>query len=124
MAAFKERSAEFDETTGTLSARCGDGIEGLEGEVGMANGCMKRMSRVMNSVLYTLRGRYDQDYYGAEYVKPIPVLRGVSGLTTLDSDSEEYKSLMTRLVRAKNMVSNALEGATWIADYGVESLGV
>ena len=122
-AAFKERAAAFDEAMGALSARCGEGVEGLADEVELANGCMKRMSRAMNPVLYTLRGRYDQDYYGAEYVKPIPVLQDVSELAVFDADSQGYKALMTRLVRARNMVSDALEGAMWIADYGVEMLG-
>jgi hypothetical protein len=120
---LKERSADFDEITSALSTRCQEGIKGLEDQIGVANGCIKRMSRVMNPVLYTLRGRYDQDYYGAEYVMPIPVLRGASELTTLETDSQEYKSLETRLVRAKNMVSDSIEGATWIADYGISNLG-
>ncbi|TRO47211.1 M28 family peptidase [Candidatus Bathyarchaeota archaeon] len=120
---FKEKAAVFDESTGALAAECGDGVDGLEDQIDMANSCMKRISRVLNPVLYTLRGRYDQDYYGAEYVKPIPVLQESALIATLDADSQGYKALTTKLVRARNMVSDALEGATWIADHGVESIG-
>ena len=62
----------------------------------------------MNTVNYTLRGRYDQDYDGAECVQPIPILRPVSELVALNPDATEYKTLRTELVRARNAVSDAL----------------
>jgi len=122
-AAFKEEAAVLDEATGSLAARCEKDASGLTGEIRVANFSMMRVSRTMNPVLYTLRGRYDQDYYGAEYVKPIPVLQPVSELAAMDTDSTEYKALRTKLVRARNLVSDSLEQATWISRYASEKIG-
>jgi len=122
-AAFKENAANLDEATGRLAKRREKDAKGLEGKIKAANGSMMRISRTLNPVNYTLRGKYDQDYYGAEYVKPIPVLQPVSELAAMDSDSTEYKALRTKLVRAKNMVSDALEQATWISRYTAEKIG-
>jgi len=119
---FKERAAELDEATHRLSARSEEGVKGQEGEVRVANGCLMRVSRILNPVNYTLRGRHDQDYYGAEYVKPIPILQPVSELATLNPDATEFKALKTKLVRARNVVSDALEEAKWISSYATERL--
>ena len=120
---FKEGAAELDEATSRLSARCEKDVEGLEAEIKAANGCMMRISRTLNPVNYTLRGRYDQDYYGAEYVRPIPILQPVSELAALDPDSTEFKALRTKLVRARNAVSDALEEAMWLSNYATERIG-
>ncbi len=114
---FKEKAAAMDEATSRLAKRIEKGAKGLGREVDMANDCMMRVSRILNPVNYTLRGRYDQDYYGAEYVQPIPVLRPVSELAVLDPDSMEYKTLRTKLGRARNAVSDALREATLTAEY-------
>jgi hypothetical protein len=98
------------------------GARGHEEEVETANRCMMRMSRTLNPVNYTLRGRYDQDYYGAEYVRPIPVLQPVSELVALDPDATEFKALKTKLVRARNEVSDTLEEAIWFSSYATERL--
>jgi len=120
---FKERAAALDEATGDLAERCKKSAKGHEEEVEAANGCMVRVSRVLNPVNYTLRGRYDQDYYGAEYVQPIPALKGVADLAALNPDAEEYKALRTRLVRARNMASDALGEAAWLCEYAAEKIG-
>lgn len=83
---------------------------------------MMKVSRIMNPVNYTLRGRYDQDYYGAEYVQPIPVLRPVSELAALNPDATEYKTLRTRLVRGRNAVSDALREAAFVTEYAAERI--
>ncbi len=114
---FKEKAAELDEATGRLTEKLEAGTKGLRNEVEMANDCMMRVSRIMNPVNYTLRGRYDQDYYGAEYLQPIPILRPVSELAALNPDATNYKTLRTKLVRARNAVSDALREATLIAEY-------
>ena len=121
-ALFKERAAELDEATSRLSARCGDDIKGHDVEIKAANGCMMRISRTLNPVNYTLRGRYDQDYYGAEYVRPIPILQPMSELATLNPDSTEFKALKTKLVRARNAVSDAIEDATWISELTIDEI--
>jgi hypothetical protein len=120
---FKEKGAELDEATSRLSARCEKDVEGLEAEIKAANGCLMRISHTLNPVNYTLRGRYDQDYYGAEYVRPIPILQPVSELAAMDPDSTESKALRTKLVRARNAVSDALEEAMWLSNYATERIG-
>ncbi len=119
---FKERAAELDEATGRLAKRLGEGAKGLGDDVKVANGCMMKVSRIMNPVNYTLRGRYDQDYYGAEYVQPIPILRPVSELAALNPDATEYKTLRTKLVRARNAVSDALQEAVSVTEYAAEKI--
>ena len=114
---FKERASALDEATGRLAERLEEGAKGLDEEMKAANSCMMKVSRVMNPLNYTLRGRYDQDYYGAEYVQPIPILRPVSELAALNPDATEYKTLRTKLVRARNAVSDALREAVFVTEY-------
>jgi hypothetical protein len=121
-AVFKEKAAAMDEATGRLAKRLGEGAKGLGDKIMIANSCMMKVSRVMNPVNYTLRGRYDQDYYGAEYVQPIPILRSVSELATLNPDATEYKTLRTKLVRARNNVSDALQEAVLFTEYTAEKI--
>ncbi len=121
-ARFKKGAAELDEATSKLSARCEKGVKGHEEEIKAANGCMMRISRTLNPVNYTLRGRYDQDYYGAEYVRPMPILQPVSELAALNPDSTEFKTLKTKLVRARNVVSDALGQAMWFSSNATERL--
>ena len=83
---------------------------------------MMRISRTLNPLNYTLRGRYDQDYYGAEYVRPIPILQPVSELAALNPDSTEFKALKTKLVRARNTFSDAIEDATWISELTIDGI--
>jgi hypothetical protein len=120
---FKEQAAELDEATSGLAMKFETDKEGLKEEVRMANRCMMKVSRTLNPVNYTLRGRYDQDYYGAEYVRPVPILQPVSELAALNPDATEYKALSTKLVRARNAVSDALEEAIWFSGYATERLG-
>ena len=122
-ARFKERAAELDEATSRLSARCEKDVKGLEAEIKVANGCMMRISRTLNPVNYTLRGRYDQDYYGAEYVRPMPILQPVSELAALNPDTCEYKALKTKLVRARNRVYDAISDAIWLVDQALDKIG-
>lgn len=121
---FKEKALALDEATDRLAERLEEGAKGLEEEVRAANSCMMKVSRVMNPVKYTLRGRYDQDYYGAEYVQPIPVLRPVSELAVLDLDSTEYNTLRTKMVRAMNAVSDTLIEAGFITEYAAEKIKI
>jgi hypothetical protein len=120
---FKEKATELDEATSRLAVRYETDDEGPEEEVKVANRCMMKVSRTLNPVNYTLRGRYDQDYYGAEYVHPIPTLQPVSELAALNPDATEYKALSTKLVRARNAVSDAIEEAIWVSSYATEMLG-
>ncbi len=121
-ARFKERAAKLDQATGKLSARCRKSAKGHEDEVKVTNSCMMRISRTLNSANYTLRGRYDQDYYGTEYVKPIPILQPVSDLATLNPESTDFKALKTKLVRARNTISDAIENAIWISELTINRI--
>jgi len=44
-------------------------------------------------------------------LKPIPVLQSMEELATMDSRSDEYKSLQTLLSKDRNKVSDALDSA-------------
>jgi len=119
---FKEKASGLDEATSGLAERIEKGAKGLEDKVRVANSSMMKVSRVMNPVNYTLRGRYDQDYYGAEYVQPIPVLRPVSELVALNPDATGYKALRTKLMRARNAVSDAIQEAVSVTEYAAEKI--
>jgi hypothetical protein len=117
---FKEKAVILDEVSLRLAERLEKGEKGLENAVTLINSCMIKLSRVMNPVNYTYRGRYDQDYYGAEYVQPIPILQPVSELASLNPDALEYKTVQTKLVRARNKVLDTIKEATFITDYAIE----
>jgi Iap family predicted aminopeptidase len=117
---FKEKASLLDERTGKIAEAYDEGVRGLKEDVETVNRCLMKISRILNPVNYTLRGKYDQDYYGAEYIKPIPILRPVEELAKLNPDATEYKTLETKLVRARNQVGDAIEDATWLADYLLE----
>jgi hypothetical protein len=118
-AAFKEVALSLDEALSRLSEECKERaeVEGLREEIQAANDGLLKICRILSPVNYTFRGRYEQDYYGAEYVKPIAALQPVAELATLNPDSSYYKALRTKLVRNRNMVSDALEDATWFAEH-------
>jgi hypothetical protein len=122
---FKDAASSLDEATALLSERCRDSKEAerLEKEVRLTNESLLKICRVLNPVNYTLHGKYGQDHYGAEYIKPIPLLQPVSELVALDPDTSEYKALKTKLVRARNIVSDALEEVTRVARFTSDKLG-
>jgi hypothetical protein len=119
-AEFKDEASRLDEKTSRLAERHRKGEKGLDEETRITNGCMMKISRIMNPVNYTLKGKYDQDYYGAEYVKPMPILRPVTELEQLSPDSAEYKTTMTKLIRARNIVLDALREAIFTTEYAAE----
>ena len=114
---FKEAASSLDDAAELLSKRCEDACEAerLEEKVRLTNESLLRVCRVLNPVNYTLHGKYGQDHYGAEYIRPIPILQPVTELAALDPDTSQYKALRTKLIRARNVVSDALEEATRIA---------
>jgi hypothetical protein len=105
---LEESALSLDEATKSLSERVSTG-EGLNpDELRLVDEGLLAVSRILNPVNYTLHGRYEQDHYGAEYIKAIPVLQPVAELAVLNHDTSGYKALRTKLVRARNMVSDAL----------------
>jgi hypothetical protein len=115
-----EVAALLDEATAKLNERATAG-RGIKPEkLRPVNEGLLAISRSLAPVLYTLHGRYEQDHYGAEYIKPIPVLQPVSELASLNPDTAGYKELRTKLVRARNMVSDALRETSWTVRYTTE----
>ena len=117
---FKEKAFSLDEATERLTEKVDAGDKGLENVVDVLNWCMMKVSRILNPVNYTYRGRYDQDYYGAEYVKPIPILNPVTELVSYNPDQVEYKTLKTKLIRARNKVLDSLKEALFTIEYALE----
>ena len=73
-------------------------------------GC-SRLSRILNPALYTMSGAYDQD--PALQVPLLPGLSRAAVLTVLDpGERRRHASSLTRLVRERNRVVDALESAT------------
>jgi hypothetical protein len=103
-----ESALSLDEATTSLSERVNTG-EGIDpNKMRLVDEGLVAVSRILNPVCYTLHGRYEQDHYGAEYIKSIPALQPVADLAVLNPDTSSYKALRTKLVRARNMVSDAL----------------
>jgi hypothetical protein len=82
----------------------------------IVNKALMKMSRILNPTFFALqsRGKYTPDIYGG-LSHPIPSLLPVVKLSTLDPESSEYKSLKTKVVRARNRVSDTLNDAIELA---------
>ncbi|MFH1123831.1 MAG: hypothetical protein V1758_09260, partial [Pseudomonadota bacterium] len=85
----------------------------LAGKFARTNRCLMDLSRILIPVLSSKAGRYGQDPMGTEF-KPLPTLRALERLGSLDAESEEYKALRTSLLRERNKVSDALHAANGI----------
>jgi hypothetical protein len=117
---LEESALSLDEATIRLSERGSTG-EGLDPDkLRRVDEGLIAVSRILNPVNYTLHGRYEQDHYGAEYIKSIPALQPVSELAILNPDTSAYKALRTKLVRARNMVSDALLDASRVVIHTTE----
>ncbi len=69
-----------------------------------------RLCRRLNAALYTISGDYDHD--PALQVPLLPGLSRATGLLALDPASDAARFLMTRLVRERNRVVDALRAAS------------
>ncbi|MFQ6014819.1 MAG: M28 family peptidase [Anaerolineae bacterium] len=88
-----------------------------EEDIQPVNECLMRLSRILTPVSTTVVGKYGQDSYGlTAMTKPIPGLYEAGELGTLDSAEEAHKLLLTKLVRERNKVSDALSEARWHID--------
>jgi len=123
---FKKVAVKLDEALGWLSEKCGDEAEAqrLKEKIQAANDGLLKICRILNPVNYTLHGKYGQDNYGAEYVRPIPQLQPVAELPTLNPDTSDYKALRTKLVKVRNIVSDALEDTMWFTEYTTEKIKI
>ncbi len=97
----------FEASAAKLEAVRGN-VMGGNGE--LYNRVLMRTSRIINPVLYTVAGDYEQD--PALQTPLLPGLQPVKRLAKLDPASDGYRFLMTRLVRERNRVEDALNRAT------------
>jgi len=75
---------------------------------------LKKISRIVNPVLFTINGPYDMD--PALQMGVLPGLAPVQQLVNLDPQSSEYRFLRTKLVRQRNRVVDALQQATKLVE--------
>jgi hypothetical protein len=81
------------------------------------NECLMQISRILTPVVSTVKGKYGQDTYGLSALsKPIPALEAVREYMNHPAGSVERKLLMTRLLREKNKVYDALYGVVELMD--------
>jgi Iap family predicted aminopeptidase len=81
------------------------------------NECLMQVSRILTPVVSTVKGKYGQDTYGLSALsKPIPVLEAVKDYMSMPAGSAERKLLMTRLMRERNKVYDALLGVVSLID--------
>jgi hypothetical protein len=85
------------------------------------NECLMQVSRILTPVVSTVKGKYGQDTYGLSALsKPIPVLEAVKDFMALPAGSDERKLLMTRVMRERNKVYDALHGVVGLIDRTLE----
>ena len=75
---------------------------------------LKRITRIVNPVLFTVNGPYDMD--PALQMGMLPGLAQLRELVRLDPSSSAYQFLRTKLVRQRNRIEDALVEATRIAE--------
>ena len=74
------------------------------------NDCLMKLSRVTMPPLYQRTGRYNHDEMARVNVL-LPQLRSTQDLTTVDKNSDESRLAVTKLVRERNKVGEALDSA-------------
>ena len=111
---FKVEALRLDKSIERLNELCSEPNKAkLNDEIQSVNEGLMKICRLLNPINLTLHGKYGQDYYGAEYIKPIPILQEAIELAILNPDSSGYKALKTKLIRARNEVFDALQDSIW-----------
>ena len=82
-------------------------------DVAALNDGLKRITRIINPVLFTINGPYEMD--PALQMGVLPGLAQTGQLLSLDPASDDYHFLRTKLVRQKNRIEDALEQVTKLA---------
>jgi len=75
---------------------------------------LMRLSRIINPVLYTANGDFEQD--PALQLPMLPAMQPARMLAKLDPSCDEYRFLRTKLVRERNRVEDCLYRATLEAE--------
>jgi len=92
-------------------------------QAALLNKAQMAVSRYMTNVLYTKAERFEQDSYGLSILsKPIPLLYPVIELQNKDRASQEYMLLETELLRARNRVWEAVNGAADAVEFALKLL--
>ena len=81
------------------------------------NDVLIKLSRNLTGACYTACNRYEQDSYGLTVLsKPLPLLYPIVKVSAMDRDSLEFKLMSTRLIRNRNMVTDALRNANEVIE--------
>jgi len=97
----------------------------LEVRAESVNQCQMRLARVLTRVRAQVADRYDQDTYGLSALhKSVPVLYEIDQFPKLNREEQTYKLLMTKMVRERNRVADALSEAICSIDHTMALLGV
>jgi Iap family predicted aminopeptidase len=116
--AYRQRALKLRQLTDALSK--GNPARKMKA-IAKANECLMQISRIITPVVSTVRGKYGQDTYGLSALsQPIPVLESVKDYLKYPAESPERKLLMTRLVREKTKVFDALRGVVELIDRTLE----
>ena len=105
-----EAAREFEAAASVLE-RVAANLAGSKVE--LLNEGLMALSRIINPVLYTMAGDYDQD--PALQLPMLPGLQAARRLPGFDSQSNDYGFLKTRLVREQNRTVSALQHASDVA---------
>jgi N-acetylated-alpha-linked acidic dipeptidase len=95
-------------------------VPGEDGDADLFNRTLMELARRLVPLNYAFGDRFDHD--PAESLGVIPKLRDVAMLAKLKRDSDQWKMLQTGLVRARNMVANAMYEASEVANGAVASM--
>ena len=88
--------------------------------VAAINNALMQAGRALIPVNYTSAGPFDHD--PAVPVPPLPLLQPAARLRTLRSETGDYLTLQTRLVRDRNRVTQAINAATKAAERTLASI--
>lgn len=89
-----------------------DGVENDAVAVQRANRTALRLARLLTFISSSACGKYDQDSYGLSTLKlPVPLLATFERYHAVAADSLDAKLLVTRLMRLRHSITDALQAA-------------
>lgn len=100
---FNKHVLAFNELVSKIRANSDDLMtEKLEAVSHEINDCLMRVSRLLNPILYSKAGKFEQD--PAASMTLLPGLQLAARLSSLQPESNEFRFLKTQLVRERNRV--------------------
>ncbi|HYM69201.1 MAG TPA: M28 family peptidase [bacterium] len=88
----------------------------------LINDTLMRAGRALIPINYTSTGPFDHDR--AVPIPPVPSLQAAARLRTLPRGTDEYHTLEIRLVRDRNRVTHAIEGAADMIEHAFKHIDV